>query len=81
MTRTTPRRAGQEHEDPQFHLTTVALSNGMDKDRGRIWPAPYLFDIFVYAIQGRWLGTSSKFPMIGHDCGPGGQQEDKEKGR
>src|SRR6266852_6237096 len=33
---------------------------------------PYFLDISVYVIQGFSIGTSRKFPIMGHDCGPGG---------
>jgi hypothetical protein len=33
---------------------------------------PYFLDMSAYAIQGASFGTSSIFPIIGHDGGPGG---------
>jgi hypothetical protein len=33
---------------------------------------PYCLDMFEYAIQEASFGTSSRFPIIGRDGGPGG---------
>jgi hypothetical protein len=33
---------------------------------------PYFLDMSVYVIQGFSVGTSRKFPIMGHDGGPGG---------